>query len=142
MAPEPVIQAAPPPAPVRPWPPTEKREIVNTLHGVPVRDDYQWLEFGFLVKNTSGTFQIAAIDVFDADLALIEPFGIATGAQVVARNVFVRITLADGAQGWGEAAPFPAVNGETREHARADRARPACAVSLARAAGLGRRRPR
>lgn len=74
-------------------------------------------------------FQIAAFDVFDADLPLVEPFGIATGAQLVARNAFVRLTLAGGAVGWGEAAPFPAVNGETREVARAD---------LARAPWLGR----
>lgn len=65
-------------------------------------------------------FHIASLDVFDADLALVEPFGIATGAQTLARNAFVRLTLVGGAVGWGEAAPFPAVNGETRERSRAD----------------------
>lgn len=63
-------------------------------------------------------FSITRVDRFDADIDLVEPFGIATGAQVVANNLFVRIELACGAEGWGEAAPFPAVNGETRDHAR------------------------
>lgn len=49
------------------------------------------------------------------DVPLTEPFGIATGAQLVARNVIVRLVLDDGTVGLGEAAPFPAVNGETRE---------------------------
>ena len=48
------------------------------------------------------------------DVALREPFGIATGAQHTARNVLVRLKLEDGSEGLGEAAPFPAVNGETQ----------------------------
>ena len=55
----------------------------------------------------------------DLDLALNEPFGISTGAQTSLRNLLVRVTLASGATGIGEAAPFEAVNGETREGARA-----------------------
>ncbi|MEZ4227660.1 MAG: dipeptide epimerase [Polyangiaceae bacterium] len=43
-----------------------------------------------------------------------EAFGIAGGAQVVANNGVVIATLEDGSQGVGEAAPFPAVNGETQ----------------------------
>ena len=64
--------------------------------------------------------RIAALDVSDLTIALNEPFGIATGAQARADNVLVTLTLDDGTQGIGEAAPFPAVgNGETRELARA-----------------------
>lgn len=48
------------------------------------------------------------------DIELNEPFGIATGAQVVARNVLVEVHLADGTVGLGEAAPFEAVSGETQ----------------------------
>lgn len=48
------------------------------------------------------------------DVPLSEPFGIATGTQHVARNVLVRLKLEDGSEGLGEAAPFPAVNGETQ----------------------------
>jgi L-Ala-D/L-Glu epimerase len=55
------------------------------------------------------------IRAFDAPLS--EPFGIATGAQLVARNLLVEVGLDDGTLGLGEAAPFPAVNGETREDA-------------------------
>jgi len=49
------------------------------------------------------------------DVELIEPFGIATGAQVRARNVLVEIELHDGTVGLGEAAPFEVVSGETQE---------------------------
>jgi len=48
------------------------------------------------------------------DIELTEPFGIATGAQLKAENVLVTVTLSDGTTGSGEAAPFPAVNGETQ----------------------------
>jgi L-Ala-D/L-Glu epimerase len=51
------------------------------------------------------------------DVELTEPFGIASGAQLVARNLLVEVGLDDGTLGIGEAAPFPAVNGETREDA-------------------------
>jgi L-Ala-D/L-Glu epimerase len=48
------------------------------------------------------------------DVPLIEPFAIATGAQPLASNVLVALELADGTRGYGEAAPFPAVTGETQ----------------------------
>jgi L-alanine-DL-glutamate epimerase-like enolase superfamily enzyme len=51
------------------------------------------------------------------DIALTEPFGIAGGEQTLARNVLVRVRLTDGTIGLGEAAPFPAVNGETQRDA-------------------------
>ena len=48
------------------------------------------------------------------DIPLVEPFAIATGAQAVARNVLVSVRLGDGTVGYGEAAPFEAVTGETQ----------------------------
>lgn len=48
------------------------------------------------------------------DVELIEPFGIATGAQLDACNVLVELELGDGTVGLGEAAPFEAVSGETQ----------------------------
>jgi L-alanine-DL-glutamate epimerase-like enolase superfamily enzyme len=48
------------------------------------------------------------------DLALTEPFAIATGAAAKAANVLVQLTLSDGTIGLGEAAPFPEVSGETQ----------------------------
>ncbi|OJH42297.1 dipeptide epimerase [Cystobacter ferrugineus] len=48
------------------------------------------------------------------NLPLTEPFAIATGAPERADNVLVRLTLADGTVGLGEAAPFTAVSGETQ----------------------------
>lgn len=60
---------------------------------------------------------ISEISVRPLDIPLREPFGIATGAQLAARNVLVEVRLRGGAVGFGEAAPFPAVNGETQEMA-------------------------
>lgn len=64
-----------------------------------------------------GAMLIADVRAEPWNIALTEPFGIATGAQLEARNVLVRVVLADGTVGLGEAAPFPAVNGETQEDA-------------------------
>jgi L-alanine-DL-glutamate epimerase-like enolase superfamily enzyme len=49
------------------------------------------------------------------DLPLTEPFAIASGVQHEAKNVLVLIQLRNGTIGIGEAAPFPAVSGETQE---------------------------
>ena len=49
------------------------------------------------------------------DIPITDPFVVATGARTIAENVFLRVTLANGEQGYGEAAPFPEVGGETRE---------------------------
>jgi L-alanine-DL-glutamate epimerase-like enolase superfamily enzyme len=62
---------------------------------------------------------ITSMSAHPLDLRLTEPFAIAGGAQLVASNVVVRITLADGTVGIGEAAPFFAVSGETRERSLA-----------------------
>jgi L-alanine-DL-glutamate epimerase-like enolase superfamily enzyme len=57
---------------------------------------------------------ITKIEFWPVDIPITDPFVVATGARVVAENVFVRVTLTDGAQGYGEAAPFPEVGGEDR----------------------------
>ncbi len=67
------------------------------------------------VLRSARSWSITDIRAIPVDIALREPFGIATGAKTAALNVFVRVTLADGTHGWGEAAPFEAVNGERRE---------------------------
>ncbi len=61
---------------------------------------------------------IRSLAVEDLNIPLLEPFGIAGGAQDQARNLLVTVELADGTRGYGEAAPFPAFNGETQELAR------------------------
>jgi L-alanine-DL-glutamate epimerase-like enolase superfamily enzyme len=58
---------------------------------------------------------ITSVVATPLDLPLTEPFAIATGAPATAANVLVRITLADGTVGLGEAAPFAEVSGETQE---------------------------
>jgi L-alanine-DL-glutamate epimerase-like enolase superfamily enzyme len=58
---------------------------------------------------------IRKIEFWPLDVPITAPFVVATGARTVAENVFLRITLANGTQGYGEVAPFPEVGGETRE---------------------------
>jgi o-succinylbenzoate synthase len=58
--------------------------------------------------------RIDEISAEPLDLELTEPFGIATGAQTAVRNVLISVRLSDGSVGLGEAAPFPAVSGETQ----------------------------
>ncbi len=58
---------------------------------------------------------ITKLEFWPVDIPITDPFVVATGARVVAENVFIRITLRDGAYGYGEAAPFPEVGGEDRE---------------------------
>lgn len=62
---------------------------------------------------------IVRLDADPLDIALLEPFTIATGHVNAARNVLVRVTLADGTVGLGEAAPFPPSGGESQETALA-----------------------
>ncbi len=57
---------------------------------------------------------IRRLEASPLDIPLHKPFGIAGGAQVIAENVLVTVELADGTLGHGEAAPFPAFNGETQ----------------------------
>jgi L-Ala-D/L-Glu epimerase / N-acetyl-D-glutamate racemase len=54
------------------------------------------------------------IEFWSVDIPITDPFVVATGARVVAENIFLRVTLEDGTQGYGEAAPFPEVGGEDR----------------------------
>lgn len=67
----------------------------------------------------AGATQIRRLTVENLDLALREPFGIAGGAQARGANLLVTVELANGVRGYGEAAPFPAFNGETRDRTRA-----------------------
>ena len=63
--------------------------------------------------------RIESVRIEAWDVELTEPFGIATGAQVLAQNVLIQLQLRGGQRGLGEAAPFPAVNGETQADALA-----------------------
>ena len=60
---------------------------------------------------------ITSISVTPLNLPLNEPFSIATGHQPEVKNVVLQIQLSNGISGLGEAAPFPAVSGETQESA-------------------------
>lgn len=63
--------------------------------------------------------QIAALTVSSLSLRLKAPFGISSGSLPVADNLLVRVDLHGGVSGYGEAAPFPAYNGETQASVRA-----------------------
>jgi L-alanine-DL-glutamate epimerase-like enolase superfamily enzyme len=67
---------------------------------------------------TSAT-RIARLEAEPLTLPLLEPITTATGHLERVRNVLVRIRLADGTLGLGEAAPFPLSGGETQETALA-----------------------
>jgi len=71
-------------------------------------------------------YLIRSIEFWPHDIPLLDPFVVATGARSLAENAFVRVTLADGTEGYGEMAPFPEVGGAGRQ---------AC---LAAASGLAR----
>lgn len=57
---------------------------------------------------------ITRFDISPMTLRLTEPFSISAGAPVEARNVLVRACLQDGSVGYGEAAPFEAITGESQ----------------------------
>ena len=57
---------------------------------------------------------VRRLTVAPLDVPLRRPFGIAGGALATAESALVTVELADGTLGFGEAAPFPAFNGETR----------------------------
>jgi L-alanine-DL-glutamate epimerase-like enolase superfamily enzyme len=58
---------------------------------------------------------IARIDISPLEVELTEPFSISAGGPAVARNVLVKMTLNNGTSGYGEAAPFEAITGESQE---------------------------
>lgn len=57
---------------------------------------------------------IVRCDLWPIDIPITDPFVVATGVRVTAQNLFVRVTLRNGIEGYGEAAPFPEVGGEDR----------------------------
>jgi L-Ala-D/L-Glu epimerase len=68
-------------------------------------------------RSTQSPTSVVRLEAEALNIPLLEPFIIATGRVESARNVLVRVTLADGTVGLGEAAPFPPSGGETQETA-------------------------
>jgi o-succinylbenzoate synthase len=59
-------------------------------------------------------YTIIRIELWPLDIPLTDPFVVATGRRLTAQNIFVRLTLQSGAEGYGEMAPFPEVGGRDR----------------------------
>lgn len=70
-----------------------------------------------LLRRVIARTTLISLEANPLNLPLRVPFGISGGAQAVAHNVLVKVTLADGTVGYGEAAPLPAYNGETQPQA-------------------------
>ena len=87
----------------------------------------------FLPTKHKMSGSIRKIEFWPVDVPITDPFVVATGARTIAENVFLRITLSNGAQGYGEAAPFPEVGGETRDGCLTA-LRPLCTTVLGRSA--------
>lgn len=68
-----------------------------------------------MTKALNSPPRISGLSCTPKELLLTETFGTAAGKVESARNVFVELKLADGTIGWGEAAPFPAITGESQE---------------------------
>lgn len=58
---------------------------------------------------------ITKIELHPMDLPITDPFVVAKGEMVATETLFVRVTLQDGQQGYGEIAPFYDISGENRE---------------------------
>ena len=55
--------------------------------------------------NANSDLRIVAVDTHEIDIPLSDPFAIVQGEVSVARNVYIRVTLANGITGYGESAP-------------------------------------
>jgi L-alanine-DL-glutamate epimerase-like enolase superfamily enzyme len=71
------------------------------------------------MDSSQSPTRVASVRIAPLDIALRAPFGISRGALERAANVLVRVELADGTVGYGEAAPFEAYNCETQSAALA-----------------------
>jgi len=58
---------------------------------------------------------IARLDIAPIAVGLTESFAISKGTVATAQNVLVRVVLQDGSAGYGEAAPFEVITGETQD---------------------------
>jgi L-alanine-DL-glutamate epimerase-like enolase superfamily enzyme len=63
----------------------------------------------------SEKLRITSVDIYKADIELIEPFRIAIMEIVAAQSVFIKINTDQGIYGFGEANPTWGITGETQE---------------------------
>ncbi len=66
------------------------------------------------VRHAVDPLTVVKVEIWPVDVPTTDPFVIAQGQLTAAENLFVRLTLRGGAQGFGEIAPFPDLTGEDR----------------------------
>src|SRR5881227_3461636 len=68
-----------------------------------------------MTENSSITAMapVVAAEVFEIEAALVTPYKLSFGTQATARAVVLKLTDADGVEGWGEADPSQAFTGES-----------------------------
>ncbi|MEA1886554.1 MAG: dipeptide epimerase [Bacteroidota bacterium] len=67
------------------------------------------------MTSTGKNSIIRQVDAWPVDIGLTDDFVISQGTISLAENVFIRITLEDGTEGYGELAPFEELTGENRD---------------------------
>lgn len=65
------------------------------------------------VSDVTAMAPLVAAEVFEIEAGLVTPYKLSSGTQATTRAVMVKLTDADGVEGWGEANPHITFTGET-----------------------------
>jgi L-Ala-D/L-Glu epimerase len=95
----------------------DQRIAVNALHPPVCNSSRELKNPGMAPALPSVT--VRSLRSRPLNIPLKAPFGISQGSLDFAANALVTVELSDGTLGYGEAAPFPAYNGETQSAALA-----------------------
>lgn len=64
-------------------------------------------------SDVTAMVPVIAAEVFEIEAGLVTPYKLSSGTQATTRAVMVKLTDADGVEGWGEANPHITFTGET-----------------------------
>jgi muconate cycloisomerase len=68
-------------------------------------------------STTTAMAPVVAAEVFEIEAAFVRPYKLSFGTLATARAVLLKLTDADGIEGWGEADPSPTFSGESPDDA-------------------------
>ncbi|PQV43278.1 enolase C-terminal domain-like protein [Paraburkholderia sp. BL21I4N1] len=68
-------------------------------------------------SDVNAMARVVAAEVFEIEAALVTPYKLSEGTLVSTRAVLVKLTDADGVEGWGEANPYDTFTGGTASEA-------------------------